>query len=111
MQSRNRSWSVWFDNSLGFSVVFSDLNIHSFHLGIITSSCVRVLWEEEIASWDSGMPKCGHGLHAHSLSWCRADGEAAGFTAAESQEEVDDHYLFGCREAGLPEFVYMENKS
>lgn len=50
------------------------MNIHSFHLGIITPSCARVLWEQGIVSWESEMPKCGHGLQAHCqlvLSWWR----------------------------------------
>ena len=54
--------------------MFSDVNIHSFHWGIIAPSCARVLWEPEVVSWESGMPKCGHGLQARCqlvLSWRR----------------------------------------
>lgn len=29
---------------------------HNFHLRIITPSCARVLWEQGIVSWESGMP-------------------------------------------------------
>lgn len=62
----------------------------SFLLEITSSSCYGVLWEQELVSWESGKPKCGHrSLQGLILSWCRADGEAAGITTTESNKEVD----------------------
>lgn len=77
------------DTSCALQVsIFSDVNIHSFHSGIITPSCARALWEQgncQLGIWDAKVVMDFRLI----VSWCRTDGEAARCAAAESQEEVD----------------------